>query len=275
MTAKRLTRSVMTVLFLSAFSICALAQPHKLVPAQSGSGIVGYKDTPIQPWSGYHVHDPDRPEPPRVEPGDQPTMPPPSDAIVLFDGKDMARWTPAPDWKIEDGCLIAGTGNLTTKESFGDCQLHMEWATPDPPQGEPMNRGNNGVLMLGLFEIQIFDTYTQKLYPDGQAGAIYGQTPPLVDVSRKPGQWQNYDIIVTAPVLKNDEVASPARVTLIYNGVVAHLNQEVYGDTPHARLASYANAKSTGPIALMGHHNPVRFRNIWIRRLNLARKTAE
>jgi hypothetical protein len=267
MNGKWVVLTVMCVLLCCGWLPGARAQINKLVPAESGSGVVGYVHTPIQPWSGYHVHDPNRPEPARVEVGEPPSLPPPSDAIVLFDGKDMAQWIAAPDWTIEDGFLIAGTGNLTTREEFGACQLHIEWATPDPPQGEPMNRGNNGVLMFGLFEIQIFDSFSQKLYPDGQAGAIYGQTPPLVNVTRRPGQWQSYDILATAPVFKEGKVAAPARATVLHNGVAVHLNQEVYGNTPHAGIGSYDKATPTGPIALMGHKNPVRFRNIWIRRL--------
>ena len=147
-----------------------LAQPHKLILAKDGSGIPGYKDTPIQPWSGFHVHDPDCPAPTpsrRTRPSPPPVAGAPSDATRdSSTARIIAQWVPAPDWKIEDGVLIAGNAFLTTRESFGDCQFHVEWAAPDPPQGDYMNHGNSGVLMLGLFEIQIFDTYTTKLYPD-------------------------------------------------------------------------------------------------------------
>ena len=144
----------------------------ELVKAKDGPGIIGYKDTPILPWCGYHVHDPDRPAPKKVTPAQPGTQEKvstaPSDAVALFDGKDLAQWKPS-DWKIENGELIAVSGNLTTKEPFGDCQLHIEWMVPDPPQGSIWDRGNNGVMLMGLFEIQIYDSYTTKICPDGQA----------------------------------------------------------------------------------------------------------
>lgn len=169
----------------------------KLVKAKDGSCIVGYKDTPLLPWCGYRVHDPDRPAPPKVTPGSpshDEKAAAPSDATVLFNGTKLSKWKPS-DWKTENGELIAVSGNLTTTESFGDCQLHLEWQAPDPPRGSIWDRGNNGVMLMGLFEIQIYDSYTTKIYPDGQAASIYGQTPPMVNASRKPGQWQSYDII--------------------------------------------------------------------------------
>lgn len=264
-----------TFLLMAAGALAAGAPAHKLIEARDGSGIIGYKDTPLQPWSGFHTHDPDRPAPPRVDPGPEtPPAPVPADATVLFGGKAIDAWVPAAEWAIKDGVLTAGKGFLTTKEEYGDCQLHLEWATPEKLSDNIMNRGNNGVMMLGLFEVQIFDSYYTKLYPDGQAASVYGQTPPRVNVSRKPGQWQTYDIMVTAPVIKDGKVLKPARITMLHNGVLVHLNQEVYGDTPHAGLASYKNAKERGPISLMGHNEPVRFRNIWIRKLDLAEKKA-
>lgn len=262
-------RLLLAIALIQLVAAPALAQTHKLVQAKSGSGVVGYKDTSIQPWSGYHVHDPDRPEPPRVDPGpEQPPAPPPSDAIVLFDGKDLSKWLPAK-WEVKDGVMTAGKEVLTTKEEFGDCQLHVEWATPNPPQGGLMNCGNNGVQMIGLFEVQIFDSWTAKLYPDGQAASIYSQTPPLVNACRKPGQWQSYDIFVTAPAFQDGKLVKPARITMLHNGVLVHLNQEVYGTSPHAQLATYEGAKPCGPITLLAHNNPVRFRNLWIRKLAL------
>ena len=247
----------------------AYGQTHELVHAKNGSGVFGYKDTPIQPWSGYHVHDPDRPEPKRVDPGPSADpAAPPADALVLFAGKDLAQWQPGP-WTVEQGCLVAGNGTLLTKEQFGDCQLHLEWQVPDREEPNWANRGNNGVLMMGLFEIQIFDSYTTKIYPDGQAAAIYAQTPPLVNACRKPGQWQTFDIVMTAPVFEASKLLQPARVTMFHNGVLVHWNQAVYGTTPHCGLAQYPGAISKGPVGLMGHHCPVRFRNLWIRPLDL------
>lgn len=164
----------------------------KLVYAKDGSGVFGYKHTPIQPWSGYHVHDPDRPSPVKVTPAPTPGGAP-SDALVLFDGRGLDQWQPAR-WKVADGYLESTEGNLISRRQFGDCQIHVEWQTPEP-QGDIMNRGNNGILLMGLIEIQIFDSYNTKIYPDGQAAAVYGQTPPLVDAALAPGKWQTYDII--------------------------------------------------------------------------------
>lgn len=241
-----------------------------LVQAKDGSGVYGYKDTPVLPWSGYHVHDPDRPAPKRIKPGtsDAATLPtvPPSDAVVLFDGKDLSKWEKS-DWKVENGCIVAMNGSLTSKESFGDCQIHLEW-NPPSPEGYPWyNRGNNGVMLMGLYEIQIFDSYTEKLYPDGQAAAIYGQTPPRVNVCRPPGEWQSFDIIFTAPVFEVGKLAKPARVTMFHNGVLVHLEEEIRGETGHRILPEYKTKVSKGPLRLGGHNCPVRFRNIWVRPL--------
>lgn len=246
------------------------AAKHVLVYADNG--VPGYKDTPIQPWSGYHVHDPGRAEPKIVDPGQMstPERPgtAPSDAVVLFDGHDMSQWVPAPEWTVKDGLLVAGVGNLASKEEFGDCQVHLEWQPPADYEGRPFNRGNNGVQFLKAIEVQIFDSYSQKIYPDGQAGSIYGQTPPLVNAMRKPGQWQTYDILFIAPKFKDGKLAEPARITVLHNGVLVQYNQEIYGSTPHSNVGSYEGLLATGPLSLMGHHCPVKFRNIWVRRLD-------
>jgi hypothetical protein len=244
----------------------------KHVLVYSKNGVPGYRDTPIQPWSGFHVHDADRPEPKKVDAGQMSTADrpgtAPSDAVVLFDGKGMDRWIPAKEWSVQEGLLVAGMGNLVSKDEFGDCQVHVEWQTPDPPQGAPFNRGNNGVQFLKAIEVQVFDSYTQKLYADGQAASIYGQVPPLVNACRKPGQWQTYDIVFIAPKFKDKRVLEPARITVLHNGVLVHHNQEIYGGTPHSGVGSYDGLLPKGPLSLMGHHNPVKFRNIWVRRLD-------
>jgi hypothetical protein len=251
----------------------ANAQKREVVQAKDGSGVFGYKYTPIQPWSGFHVHDPDRPVPPVVTPGEPGTQDKvgtaPSDAIVLFDGKDLSQWQPS-GWKVEDGELVAIEGMLTSKEEFGDCQLHVEWLVPTEPAKGITNRGNNGLFLLGSIEVQIFDSYayTTKIYADGQAAAIYAQTPPLVNACREPGKWQTFDIVFTAPKFDDEgKVVEPARITMLHNGLLVHNNQEIYGHTPHAHLASYDSVKPKGPIAFGAHHCPVRFRNIWIRPL--------
>lgn len=246
------------------------AQTHELIYAKDGSGVFGYKDTPIQPWSGFHVHDPDRPAPPVVTvppPTAAEQAGPPSDAIVLFDGRDLAQWE-ANQWKVEDSSLVATEGPMRTKEEFGDCQLHLEWMVPTEPADNIWNRGNNGVFLLGVIEVQAFDSSSVKIYPDGQAAAVYSQTPPLVNACRKPGQWQSYDIVFVTPKFDAaGKLTAPARLTMLHNGVLVHHNQEIYGHTPHAGLASYDGVPAKGPLALGAHHCPVRFRNIWIRRL--------
>lgn len=239
-----------------------------LVHAKDGSGVYGYNDTPVLPWCGFRVHDADRPAPKRIDPGPAPAQPAPvpSDARVLFDGKDLSQWQPTT-WKLVDGTVEDVTGDLASKESFGSFQAHLEWLSPANFEGPWYNRGNNGVLLHGLYEIQIFDSYNEKIYPDGQTAAVYGQTPPLVNASRPPGQWQSLDIVFTAPKFEAGKLAAPARVTLFHNGVLVQLNQEIYGETGHRILPQYKRQAVTGPLAFNGHGCPVRFRNIWVRPL--------
>ena len=239
-----------------------------LAQAKDGSGVYGYKDTPVLPWCGFRVHDPDRPAPARVAPGAAPECPGavPADAVVLFNGKDLDAWKPTA-WRLTNGCVEATTGDLSSKAAFGSFQAHVEWMTPAGFEGPWYNRGNNGVLLHGLYEIQIFDSFTEKLYPDGQAASVYGQTPPRVNACRAPGQWQSFDIVFTAPEFKEGVLASPARVTLFHNGLAAHLEQQVYGETGHRIVPEYKSKAVRGPLALSGHGCPVRFRNIWVRPL--------
>lgn len=243
-------------------------QEHQLV--YRSDGTFGYTDTPMQTWSTYRVHDPDRPKPKTVQPGtfsaqDRPGRPP-SDAIVLFDGKDLSKWKPN-QWKVEGGDLVATTGRFETVDNFGSYQLHLEWKDPTTQEPDIMNRGNNGVLLMGNIEIQIFDP-TTKIYADGQAAAVYGQTPPLVTAALPPGQWEVYDIIFTAPKFDGDKLAQPARITMLFNGVLVQNNQEIYGSTGHATLPrAFRPGVTTAPLALGAHNCPVRFRNIWIRPL--------
>ncbi len=273
MNRKSLVAIVALLSFVLGFQLRVHAQRHERVYAKDGSGVFGYKTTPLQPWSDFHVHDPDRPLPPIVTPGEPSTQDKagtaPSDAIALFDGEDLSKWQPN-GWKVENGELVAIDGMLTSKEEFGDCQLHVEWLVPTEPAEGITNRGNNGLFFLGDVEVQIFDSYayTTKIYADGGAAAIYAQTPPLANACRKPGEWQTFDIVFTAPKFDDDgKVVAPARITMLHNGVLVHNNQEIYGHTPHANLASYKSIKPKGPIAFGAHHCPVRFRNIWIRPL--------
>jgi hypothetical protein len=236
--------------------------------AKDGSGVYGYKDTPKLPWCQWLVHDPDRPNPKQVDPGKAgPPASVPADAIVLFDGHDVSKWESLGDWKVEDDCLVAGDSHFATKDSFGDMQLHVEWMGPAHFEGPWYNRGNNGVLLMGLYEIQIFDSFNEKIYPDGACGAIYGQTPPYVNATRPPGEWQSYDIAFTAPRFDGEKLVSPARVTVFQNGVLILLNEEIHGTTGHRIVPEYKPKASKGPLAFGGHGCPVRFRNIWLRPL--------
>jgi len=236
--------------------------------AQTTNPDLGYTDTPILPGLPYHVHDPARPIPPVVTP---PSLPggAPSDAIILFDGHDLSKWEPTA-WKVEDGYMevVPGTGDIATKEKFGDVQLHLEWATPATVTGTSQGRGNSGVFLQGRYEVQVLDSYQNPTYPDGQAGAIYGQWPPLVNASRKPGEWQTYDIFFEAPRFAAGKLVRPAFLTVIQNGVLVQLHQEVMGPTVHRQLAKYVPQPGEDSLQLQNHGNRVRYRNIWIRRIN-------
>lgn len=203
--------------------------------------------------------------PPVVDPGET-DHDPPSDAVVLFGGKDLSKWNNAESWKVEDGAAIVGDGPITSKDEFGDCQLHLEWSAPTPPKGSGQGRGNSGVFLMGRYEVQILDSYENETYYDGQAGAIYKQTPPAVNATRPPGEWNTYDIFWTAPRFTDDgELESPAYVTVMHNGVLVLNHFELKGDTPYHRPPQYQPHPPTGPIRLQDHGNPMRFRNIWVR----------
>jgi hypothetical protein len=224
--------------------------------------------TPI-PWK---IHDLDRPVPPVVDPGKDGK--PPADAVVLFDGKDLSQWvgekgSPAA-WKVENGYMEVkpDTDSIKTKDSFGDCQLHVEFATPVPGVGESQHRGNSGVFPMGLYEIQVLDSYENRTYADGQASAIYGQYPPLVNASRPPGEWQTYDIIFHGPRFAGDgKLLRPARVTMLHNGLLTQDNVELTGPTTNGARPPYKTHPRKLPLSLQNHSNPVRYRNIWIREL--------
>ena len=212
-------------------------------------------------------------EPPIITPG-KTNADPPSDAIVLFGGRDLSRWRandggPAK-WTIKDGYIevAPGAGDITTSDKFGDVQLHIEWATPAVPKGEGQERGNSGVFLMGQYEVQVLDSYDNKTYFHGQAGSVYKQHAPLVNVSRKPGEWQAYDIVFHAPRFdEQGKVIDRARVTVLHNGVLIQNNAEIYGITYTDRPALYIAHPSQEPLRLQDHGNPVRYRNIWIRRL--------
>ncbi|MBI5691367.1 MAG: DUF1080 domain-containing protein [Verrucomicrobia bacterium] len=248
--------------------LAASAPAAELIPAKNGSGYFGYKDTPKLPWCDWLVHDGDRPAPPRVLPGPSGApVPPPADAVILFNGRDASAWQTPHDWKVEGGHLVAGDKKFSSIERFGDLQLHLEWQSPANFKGPWSNQGNNGVFLMGLYEIQIFDSHSVKIYPDGACGAIYGQTPPLVEATRPAGEWQTYDIIFRAPRFAEGKLVAPARVTVLLNGILVQDNEPIHGETGHRKLPAYTEKVSTGPVALGGHGCPIRFRNIWVRRL--------
>jgi hypothetical protein len=243
------------------------ARPSEIVI----DGVAGFQDTPMLPGTLWHVHDPARPQPPIVAPGKQPGQPP-TDAIILFDGQDSRQWVDSKEnacpWPLEDGCLLSSNGgDIHTKQQFGDLQLHVEFCEPLPAEGDGQGRGNSGVFMMGKYEVQVLDCYTNKTYPDGQTAALYGQHPPLANACLPPGQWQTYDIAFTTPRLNADgTVKEPAYVTVFQNGVLVQNHEAFLGPTGWRILGRYEDHPAvTGPIGLQYHHNPVRFRNIWVR----------
>src|SRR5580658_3469248 len=247
-----------------------------MVIAASPSLLLAQVDTK------WKIHDMNRPVPAVIDPGTASTQDspghPPSDAVVLFDGNDLSKWQhkdgTAAKWKVENGYaeVVAKTGYIYTKQSFGDCQLHVEFREPTPPHGDSQERGNSGVFLMGLYEVQVLDSYENKTYADGQASAIYGQYPPLVNAARAPGQWQWYDIIWHGPRFDaSGKLTRPAHVTVFHNGVLTQDNVEPTGPTGHHVRPPYEAGPDKLPLALQDHNHPVRYRNMWIREL----KTAE
>jgi Domain of Unknown Function (DUF1080) len=264
--------------------IIAVLGSAAVVAAATQQGL-GYKGTPQIPGTSYCVHDADRPQPHVVEPGASFSQKAaaPADATVLFDGKDLSHWTNGrgqpSGWRVDsdEGFMEStrGAGGIRSKDTFADFQLHLEFATPTPARGTGQNRGNSGVLINGMYEIQVLDSYQDKTYPDGQCGAIYGQTPPLANVCKQPGDWQTYDIIFESPRWDDKEaLIKKANVTVIQNGVVLHHKREFIGATdgvggvPHTALGAYLKPHAPEVfLELQDHGNPVRYRNIWVRPL--------
>lgn len=234
-----------------------------------------YLETETGRWL---VHDMNRPAPPVIRAGtestqDQPGKAP-SDAIILFDGTNLSGWTSAKGgpakWIIRDGYMevVKGAGNIKTKQHFGSCQLHIEFATPRKITDKSQDRGNSGVFLMSTYEVQVLDSYENSTYPDGQCAALYGRVVPLVNASREPGQWQTYDIIFHRPVFEVDKVVKKAIFTVFHNGVLVHDNVELQGGTnwiDEHTISNYSPHEDKLPLMLQDHDNPVRFRNIWIR----------
>jgi hypothetical protein len=238
---------------------------------------IGYDDTPTIPGSRYRVHDSARPQPRVVTPATpgpwENTPRPPSDAVVLFDGRDLSGWAaekggPA-GWRVENGYMevVPKTGDIVSRQHFGDCQLHLEWAAPAEVKGNSQGRGNSGVFLMGLYEIQVLDCYDNPTYADGTTAAIYGEYPPLVNACRRPGEWQTYDIIWSAPRFDGERLVAPAYATVLHNGIVVHNHRALIGPTTHRQVLEYKAHPPTGPLKLQDHGDLVRFRNIWYRPL--------
>lgn len=234
---------------------------------------LGYQDTPMQPNGKWHIHDGTRPQPTVVTPGvrrDVPSPLPPSDAVVLIGwANDLSAWQgddgKPVTWTMKHGVLETGRPSIRTKAEFEDVQLHVEFATPKNVSGSSQGRGNSGVF-FGPFEIQVLDSFDNPTYPDGQASAMYGQYPPLVNASRPPGEWQTYDIIFMAPRFTGSgALDKPAIATVIHNGVVVHHATPFWGPTAHRAIGLYAPSHAKGPIRLQDHGNPIHFRNMWLR----------
>ena len=234
---------------------------------------IGYDDTPMQPNGKWRVHDGTRPYPAVISVPAAPAIAAgaPSDALVLLGAADdLSAWQmadgSAATWTMKGGVLQTGKGILRTRQQFTDVQLHVEFATPSEVKGDSQGRGNSGVFLLGHFEIQVLDSYRNITYADGQAAAMYGQYPPLVNAARAPGQWQAYDIIFSAPRFAGDgKLEKPAIVTVLHNGVVVHHATPFWGPTRHKSVLPYTPEMAKGPLVLQDHGNPVRYRNIWIR----------
>jgi hypothetical protein len=243
----------------------------------SAAGLVMPVGLSAQPPQEWPVHAMDRPQPPVVDPGPfAGSAAPPSDAIVLFDGRSLEAWRSGDDadspaaWRIADGSVevVPGTGAITTARGFGDVQLHLEWRAPAPATGEGQDRANSGVFLMTRYELQILDSHGSTTYPDGQAAAIYGQVPPLANASRPAGEWQTYDVIFRRPRFDaSGALVSPARMTVLHNGVLVHDGVALHGATRHMARATYEAHADRLPIRLQDHGARVRFRNIWVRDL--------
>lgn len=237
-----------------------------------------YGDAPDEhhPWA---IHDGNRPQPPIITPGTPSTQEqpgkPPSDAVVLFDGSDLSKWeadndkNEATKWVVKNGAMecVPGSGYIRTKDKFGDIQLHVEWAAPSKVEGDSQGRGNSGVFLMGMLEIQVLDNYNNPTYSDGTAGAAYGIMPPLVNALRPPGQFQNYDIIFRRPIYKDGVALDPGYVTVIENGVVVQDHTMLEGPGGHMARSKIGPFPEVGPLKFQDHGNPVRYRNVWIRPL--------
>lgn len=252
--------------------------PKPAKQQHDGDDIRGYRDTPPIPGQKWKVHDMERPRPEKVKPGPMVSAPPPADAIVLFDGKDLSQWeqvtrgsnaVSAPKWKVENGYIeiMPRTGRIRTKSSFGDCQLHIEWQIPKEATGNGQSIGNSGVELMGRYEIQVLESESHLTYADGGAGAIYGVWPPLVNPARPQGEWNSYDIFFEAPRFEGETLVKPAYITVLFNGVLVQHRKAYLGASVWRRVGTYTPHPAELPLSLQDHNDAVRFRNIWIRKI--------
>jgi len=251
---QNITRTSLVGVFTIAGSLSLALEPGKK------------PNTPKLPDVDYVVHDGTRPQPRKVKAAGPVVVKAPSDAKILFDGKNTDAWN--SPWPVKDGAMIASGKGTQTKEKFGDCQFHMEWRIPADRKVDGQKGGNSGVFFMNRYEIQVLASHTNKTYPDGQAGAIYGQSPPLVNASTPKGEWQSYDIIFKAPRYDGETCVSPAKVTVLHNGVLLHHNKAYSGPSGYKKLSTYpAKHPAKDSIGLQFHGDPVEYRNIWIREI--------
>lgn len=237
-----------------------------MTASQAQNEVHGYPDGPKLPGVPYVVHDPARPQPRIIQTEGAVVVKAPSDAITLFDGKSLDAWTPG--WKVTDGSMVAMDHDIYSKQSFGAVQMHFEWRLPKGRKVDGQTGGNSGVFMMGLYEIQVLQSNNNKTYPDGQAGALYGQLPPLVNATAPQGDWNSYDITFVPPVYEGEKVTTPAKVTIFHNGVCVQNGESYLGPTEHRKLASYPTKHpETAPLKLQFHGDPMEYRNMWIRPL--------
>ena len=261
-------------LVLASFS--ALSAAVSVSAASAGPRFYGDPPDAHHPWA---VHDGNRPQPKVVTPGtfSTPGEPgkPPSDAIVLFDGTDLSHWESAkdgkaPTWLVKDNFMEVdpSSGDIRTKDKFGDCQLHIEWAAPAKVEGDSQGRGNSGIFLMGMVEIQVLDSFNNVTYADGHAGSVYSVNPPMANAVRGPGEFQVYDIVFRRPIYADGQVLDPGYVTLFVNGVLAQDHTRIEGPTGHMGRAKPGPFPAEGSLQLQDHGNPMRFRNIWYRELS-------
>jgi hypothetical protein len=261
---------------LSSLTVAVALAPFALTVLAAPAGPTFYGDPPDDhhPWA---IHDANRPKPKTVVPGSfsrpEQAGKPPSDAIILFDGKDLSEWDSnkqgqPPKWVVRDGYMeCTQTGDIHTKKQFGDCQLHIEWAAPNKVEGDSQGRGNSGIFLLGRVEIQVLDNYNNPTYADGYAGSVYGVHPAMANALRPPGEFQVYDIVFRRPIYRDGKVLDPGYVTVFMNGVLVQDHAVLEGGTGHMGRSKPGPLPEKGPLQLQDHSNPTRFRNIWYREL--------